>query len=89
VQLDLHVVSKQLEQWLSQKSIPVRGICSTSWALLSSLSGRGSAEPGRDLEVNWGLEGYPGVLCLPRGEGEEERREDCGRCWLGSEYDVK
>ena len=41
VQLCLHVGPK-LEQGLSQKLLPVCGICSSSWAALSGLSGRGS-----------------------------------------------
>jgi len=33
----------QLEWELSQKLLPVCGLCSSSWAALSGLSGRGSA----------------------------------------------
>jgi hypothetical protein len=43
VQLGLHIGSKQLEQRLSQKLLPTCGMCSSSWAALSGLSGRGSA----------------------------------------------
>ena len=43
VQLDLHVGPEQLEQGLSQKLLLIREICSSSWATLSGLSGRGSA----------------------------------------------
>jgi hypothetical protein len=42
VQIGLHVGPQQLEWWLSQKVLPARGICSSSWAALSGLSGRGS-----------------------------------------------
>ena len=42
VQLGLHL-SPKLEQGLSQKLLPVCGICSSSWAALSGLSGRESA----------------------------------------------
>ena len=41
--LDLHVGPEQLEQGLSQKLLPVCGICSSSWAALSGLSERGCA----------------------------------------------
>jgi hypothetical protein len=43
VQLGLHVYPEQLEQGLSPKLLPVCGICSSSWAALSGLSGRGCA----------------------------------------------
>ena len=52
VQLGLHVGPEQLEQGLSQKLLPVCGICSTSWAALSGLRGRGSAWPLRDLNIS-------------------------------------
>jgi hypothetical protein len=42
VQLDLHVGPEQLEQGLSQKLLPVCGICSSSWDALSGFSGRGN-----------------------------------------------
>jgi hypothetical protein len=38
VQPDHHVGPEQLELGLSQKLLPVCGICSTSWAALSGLS---------------------------------------------------
>jgi hypothetical protein len=41
VQLGLHVVPEQLEQGLSQELLLVCGICSSSWAALSSISGKG------------------------------------------------
>jgi hypothetical protein len=40
VQLGLHVDPEQLEQELAQKLSPVHGICSSSWAAVSGLSGR-------------------------------------------------
>jgi hypothetical protein len=46
IQLGLHVGPEQLEWGLPQKLLPVRGIygiCSSSWAALSGLSGRGCA----------------------------------------------
>ena len=43
VQLGFHVGSEQLKRRISQKLIPVHGICSSSWAALSGLSGRESA----------------------------------------------
>ena len=44
-ELGLHVGSEQLEQGYpkSCEHIPVRGICSSSWAAFSGLSGSGSA----------------------------------------------
>jgi hypothetical protein len=42
VQLGLYVGPEQMEQGLSQNLLPVDGICSFSWAVLSGLSGRGS-----------------------------------------------
>ena len=42
-QLGLHVGPEQLEWGLSQKLLPVCGICSSSWAAFSGLSGRGYA----------------------------------------------
>jgi hypothetical protein len=42
VQLGLHVGPEQLERELSSKQLAVCGICSSSWAVLSGLSGRGS-----------------------------------------------
>ena len=47
VQLGLHVGPEQLEQGISQKLLPVCGICSSSWTALSGLSGRGSVWPWR------------------------------------------
>ena len=46
MQLDLHVSPIQLECGLSQKLLPVCGICSSSWAALSGLNGRGCAVLG-------------------------------------------
>ena len=43
MQPGLHVGPEQLEWGLSQKLLPVRGICSTSWAALSGTGERGSA----------------------------------------------
>jgi hypothetical protein len=43
VQIDLHVGPEQLEQRLSQKLLPECGICSSSCAALSGLSGRRDA----------------------------------------------
>ena len=40
VQLGLHVDPEQLERGLSQKLLPVYGICCSSWATLSDLSSR-------------------------------------------------
>ena len=40
VQIILHVGPEQLERWLSQKLLPEFGICSSSWAALSGVSGR-------------------------------------------------
>jgi hypothetical protein len=45
VQLSLHVGPGQLEWRLSQNLLPTCGICSSSWAALSVLSGRGSVWP--------------------------------------------
>jgi hypothetical protein len=43
VQLGFHVGPKQLEWGLTQKLLPICGICSTTWAALSGLSGKGSS----------------------------------------------
>jgi hypothetical protein len=43
VQLSLHLGPKKLEWGLSQKLLPVHGMCSSSWAAMSGLSGRGCA----------------------------------------------
>ena len=43
VQLGFHVGPEQLEQGLSQKLLPVCGICSSRWAALSGPSGKGSS----------------------------------------------
>jgi hypothetical protein len=51
VQLGLRVGPEQLEQGLSQKLLPVCGICSSSWAALLGLSGRGSARVGDNQGV--------------------------------------
>ncbi|EDL10765.1 mCG147349 [Mus musculus] len=41
--LGLHVSPEQLEWGIFQKLLLVHGICSSSWAALSGLSGRGRA----------------------------------------------
>ena len=74
VQLGLHVGPKQLEQGLSQKLLPIRGICSSSsssWAALSGLSGRGYVRPQRGLIVPGSGDTQGGDHML-RGEGEED-----------------
>jgi hypothetical protein len=82
VQLDIHVDPKQLELGLSQKLLPVCGICSSCWAALSGLSGRGSAYPCRGLKRQGG-ENQRSPTHL---RGEEEREGgNCGRSdWDGS-----
>lgn len=40
-QLSLQVGPEQLEWGPSQKLLPIRGICSSSWAALAGHSGRG------------------------------------------------
>jgi hypothetical protein len=67
-QLKLHVSPGQLESGLSQKLLPICVICSSSWAALSNLSGRGSAKPHRDLMCQGG--GIPRGPHLLRGEEE-------------------
>lgn len=42
MQLSFHVGLKQLELGLSQKLLPVHGLCSSRWVALSGLCGRGS-----------------------------------------------
>jgi len=42
VHLGLHVGPEQLEEELSQKLLTVCGLCSSYWAALSGLRGRGS-----------------------------------------------
>jgi len=62
VQLGLHKGSEQLEWKLSQKLLPVCGICSSSRAALAGLGGRGCAWLCRDLMFEgWGI---------PREEGQ-------------------
>ena len=43
INLGLHVDPEKLEQGLSQKLLPVCGICSSSWVALSGFNGRGYA----------------------------------------------
>ena len=38
IQLEFHVVPEQLEQGLTQKLLPVCGICSIDWAAFSGLN---------------------------------------------------
>lgn len=59
VQLDFHVGPEQLELGLFQKMFPVCGVCSSVWVALSGLSGRESAQPGRDLKYQV-RDGYQG-----------------------------
>jgi hypothetical protein len=66
VQLGLHVGSKQLEQGLSQKLLPVYGICSSIWDALSGLSGRRCTYSHRDSHL------------LRVGE-KGKKGKDCGR----------
>ena len=56
VQLGLYVGPKLLEQGLSQKLLPVPGICFSGWAALSGLSGRGCTSPA---ETWYAKEGSP------------------------------
>lgn len=58
-QLGLHVGLKQLEG-LTQKLLPVCGICSTSWIALPSLSESGSTLPLRDWIYGVGAGIYKG-----------------------------
>jgi hypothetical protein len=67
VQLGLHVGPEQLEWELSEKLLPVHGICSTRWAALSGLSGRRSAYSRSDLKCQGG-----GIPTGPHPLREEE-----------------
>jgi hypothetical protein len=52
VQLGLYVSLKQVIWLLSPEPLPVSGIYSSIWASLSTLSGRESVEPHRDLKCH-------------------------------------
>ena len=72
MQLSFHMGLEQLEQGLSQKLLPICGICSSSWAALSGLSGKGCTKPG--------LMEYPGE---PHPCSEEKRMADGERIVRG------
>jgi hypothetical protein len=78
VQSGLHVGPEQLGWDLSQRLLLDCGICSSSWAALSGLSGRECA--GRV----WGR--YPGALICSEKKGRENRGRIVGG---GDEQDVK
>jgi hypothetical protein len=61
------------------KVLPVCRICSSCWAALSGLSGRGCAQPHRDLMCP-GC-GAMGELYPIKGEGGGDEGKDCG--WGG------
>jgi hypothetical protein len=74
---------------LSQKLLPVCGICSSSWAALSGLKGRGCTQPHRDLMCQGG-----GIAIGASTLSEEKLGSivGCGRGVTGrrrSEQDVK
>ena len=74
MQLGLRVGPKQLQWEPSQKLLPVRGICSSSSAALSGLSGRGSASPQRDLKCQCEKIPTEAPIC-----SDEKRTGDGGR----------
>jgi hypothetical protein len=89
VQLDLLVGPEDLEWELSQKLLPLRWVCSTIWAALSGLSGRGCTYCSRDLKCEGGEipSGVPPTQRRREGERGKEYHKDN---WEGcSELDVK
>jgi hypothetical protein len=76
-------ILEQLEWGLSQKLLPVYGICSSSWAALSGLSGRRNIQPHRDLKCQ--VEGTLGALTcsLEKEQGSGGRIvEGVIRSWM-------
>jgi hypothetical protein len=68
VQLGLHVNPEQLEQWLSQKLMPVSEIYSSSWAAYLASVGKDVPSPTESGYARVGE--YAGCsLWLRRGEG--------------------
>jgi hypothetical protein len=78
VQLGLHVGPEQLEQGLSQKLLPVCGICSSSWAPLSGLSGEDAPRLTDLLYQGGGIQSGVPPAQRRRKEGMG-RRGDGGR----------
>lgn len=76
----------QLEQKLSQKVLPVHGICYSSWAAMPDLSGRESTEPHRDFKCQGGeiLKGVP-TSSEDKGRGYGGRIVGSGDWEWGSE----
>jgi hypothetical protein len=63
---------------MSQKLLPVCGICSSSQAALSGLSGRGWASPPRDLKgQGGGIPQWRPIHSEEKGNGGWGK--DCGR----------
>ena len=71
MQPGLHLSLEKLEWGLSQKLLPVYGICSSSWAALSGLSGRGSTKPLRELKCK----------CEGNTQGILSHSEEKGPCY--------
>jgi hypothetical protein len=89
VQFSLHEGPEQLERGLSQKLLPVWGICSTSLAVLSGCNRRGSTLPCRDLKCQGGGGGYPRgapPVKKRRGRGRVVGQSDWG---AGSKQDIR
>ena len=64
------------------KLLPVCGICSTSWAALSGLSGAGCAYPHRGSKCQGGEISREASTC-----SEEKGRADGGRILGGSDLE--
>jgi hypothetical protein len=73
------VSPEQLEWGLSQKLLPLSGICSCGWAALSGFSGRGCTWPGRDLMCQGEGEDTQGAPTLSEEKGRYGEGRDCGR----------
>ena len=69
------------------KALPVHRICSSSWAALSSLNGRGSIQLHKDLKCQGG--GTPGEHTHSEEKGGEERIVRGGDLEGGSDLDVR
>ena len=89
MQLDFHGSPKQLEWQRSPKLLPLCGICSSNWAALSGLSGRGSTQVHRDLKSHggWATQGTP--TCSEDKERGHRAKDVGGGKWEGQQAGCK
>lgn len=73
VRLGLHVGPEQPEWWLSQKLLPVYGMCSSGWAALLASVGKEASSLTETWVARVGR--HPGGYHRLRGEGERGRRK--------------